>query len=288
MGAKKKISSPDTKIKMIGVGEIGISALKQMRNDGYSDIEFLGINSTEHDLDDLIQGALYHTEAILITAGIGDGSSSDIISIMAGEAKKLDILCVCIVAYPLASDDSNESKNADRAIERIRSAVDALIVLRNDHLQNLPDTQQEISSQAVQDSNKMLCQGIGAIWEMMTHTGDVQIDFSDVKHLLSVSGKSMAILGIGQSKNGSAIEAARQAVNYPLMERDLHGAHALIINITASASNTRNDAYEAMNHIQKQTGYEDIDIILGTELGKDMGGTTRVVFLATDFDEDND
>ena len=303
----------DAVIKVIGVGGCGGNAVDHMINSGLEGVEFICANtdaqalkrnqartqiqlgatitkglgaganpeigraSAEEDREriaDMIRGA----NMLFITAGMGGGTGTGAAPVVAEVAKELGILTVAVVTKPFAFEGKRH-KVAQTGMDNLSLQVDSLIVVPNDKLMQVLG--EDVSFQdAFKAANDVLHGAVAGIAEVINCTGLINVDFADVKTVMSENG--MAMMG---SASASGVDRARlaaeRAVNCPLLEDiDLKGARGVLVNVTASSSMKMKEFYDVMETI-KEFSAEDATVIGGTVIDENMGDTLRVTMVAT-------
>ena len=300
-------------IKVIGVGGCGGNAVEHMIRKGVQGVEFivsntdaqalkqsgartqlqLGANLTRglgagarpeigrdaaiEDQDriaEIIEGA----DMLFITAGMGGGTGTGAAPVVAEIAKRLGILTVAVVTRPFAFEGRRQ-KVAQQGIEELQKQVDSLIIIPNDKLIEVLGG--KISRlEAYAAANDVLHNAVSGIAEIITNTGDVNVDFADVRTVMSEVGMAMMGSASAEGENRAQI-AAEQAVHSPLLEDvNLAGARGILVNITSTSSFSMDEYYEVMNTIKGFTA-EDATVIIGNVVDESMGDSLRVTMVAT-------
>ena len=320
MDKDKNIQSPDIRVKIIGVGGGGVSALERLVEDNLANMELIAINTDARSLryaekfgaktiqigknitngygtggqpllgeqaaqEDAhaIRDALRNADIVFLAAGLGGGAGTGALPVIAEIIRDMGILCVGVVTSPFAFEGGKRKKMAQEGLEKIRDKLDALIVIENDRLLTPAIVKMSIS-EAFKEADSVLRQGIQLIFELIMTIGDINTDFADIKAMLRRSNKSDAILGIGESESGSVMEAVQKTINSPLFNRTLKGARAIIFNVTANENLELFAVNEAMDYLRKQTQNEETDIFFGTVVDNSMGDTVRTMLIASDFE----
>ena len=303
-------------IKVIGVGGAGCNAVNRMVQYGLQGVEFIAVNTDKQALSmnkgdskiqigekltkglgagadpeigrkaadesrDLIQEALRGADMVFITAGMGGGTGTGAAPIVAQCAKEMGILTVGVVTKPFTFEGRVRMRNAEAGIENLKPAVDTLITIPNDKLialvgkASLPD--------ALRVADDVLRQGIQGISDLIAVPSMINLDFADVKTIMKEKG--MAHMGIGTACGEKrASEAAKQAVESPLLETSIEGAKGILINITGGPDLSLLEVNEAAELIQ-QTADPDANIIFGADIDESMGDALRITVIATGFDK---
>ena len=306
--------SQEAVIRVIGVGGCGGNAVDHMIARGMNGVEFIAINTdaqalkknrasvqlqigalatkglgaggrpevgreaAEEDRErivELIDGA----DMLFIAAGMGGGTGTGAAPVVARVAKELGILAVAVVTKPFVFEQSKRMRSADQGLKALSEHVDSLIVIPNEKLIQVLGGKTKLSDAFVA-ANDVLHSAVSGIAEIISNPGLINVDFADVKTVMSEVG--MAMMGSAQATGESrAKEAAEAAVNSPLLESvDLKGARGVLVNITADDSLTLDEYYEVMNTI-KDFAAEEATVIVGTSLDEHMGEHLRVTMVAT-------
>ncbi|MBI5330836.1 MAG: cell division protein FtsZ [Betaproteobacteria bacterium] len=308
------LQTQDAVIKVIGVGGCGGNAVDHMIGKGMSGVEFVAINTDaqalkrnrapvqlqignsatkglgaggkpevgrEAALEDreriaeLIDGA----DMLFIAAGMGGGTGTGAAPIVAQVAKDLGILAVAVVTKPFVFEQTKRMRSAEQGLKALSEHVDSLIVIPNEKLIQVLGGKAKFTD-AFAAANDVLHSAVSGISEIISNPGLINVDFADVKTVMSEVG--MAMMGSAQASGESrAREAAEAAVASPLLENvDLKGARGVLVNITASESFSMEEYYEVMNAIQGFAA-EEATVIVGTSVDESMGEHLRVTMVAT-------
>ena len=305
-------------IKVFGVGGGGNSVLQRIAESDFLDIELVAVNTDAKQLAGLDGGSIrtvqigealtkgrgtggnqaigeqaakneaeklksimQGADLIFVTAGMGGGTGTGAAPIVARVAKELGILTVGVVTVPFGFEGARKRRIANDGVVKLQSYMDALIAVQNDNLMKLPENRSMSLMDAFHSADEVLKQAIRCVAELILTTGVVNVDFADVTTIFRQSESSDALLGIGRS-NVSAVAAVQQAVDSPLIEKSLKGARGIILNITGDETLTLYDVHEATSYIYSQTG-DDVNLIFGTVINKDMKGMIQATIIATDF-----
>ena len=304
------------KIKVIGVGGGGSNAVNRMISLGLEGVEFIAVNTDAQALltslapkrmqigekltrglgagarpeigekaaqesrEDILE-ALRGSDMVFITAGMGGGTGTGAAPVVAKLAKELGLLTVGVVTVPFKFEGIRKLRIANEGIIKMQSYMDALIVVQNDNLMKLPENRSLSIVDAFHAADSVLKQAIRCVAELILTTGFVNVDFADVTTIFQQSESSDALLGIGRS-NISAVKAVQQAIESPLIDKSLHGARGIILNITGDENLSLYDVNEAASYIFGQTE-DDVNIILGAVIDKSMNGMIQATIIATDF-----
>lgn len=312
---KRKIGVAD--IKVIGVGGGGNNAINRMIGGGLEGVEFISINTDSQALlssqadkklqigEKLTKGlgaggdpkvgqkaaeesrneiaaALEGADMVFITAGMGGGTGTGGAPIVAEVAKELGALTVGVVTRPFSFEGSRRARQAEEGIMNIREKVDSLIIIPNSRL--LTMVKKETSMQeAFKVADEVLRQGVQGISDIINIPGMINVDFADVKTIMSSSGS--AIMGIGRaSGEGRAVAAARAAIESPLLENTIEGATGIIINVTGGTDLSLTEVDEASSSIKSVLNHDDENTIFGAVIDEKMQGEIMITVIATGFE----
>tara|TARA_E500000331_G_scaffold184999_2_gene178095 strand:- start:1195 stop:2379 length:1185 start_codon:yes stop_codon:yes gene_type:complete len=300
-----------TLIKVIGVGGAGGNAVAQMIERGVKGVDFICANTDAQSLSkspanlklqlgesglgagakpekgkasaeaerDRIAEALAGAHMVFITAGMGGGTGTGAAPVVAEIAKELGALTVAVVTKPFSFEGPSRSKVAEKGIKSLEESVDSLIVILNEKLEEvLGDEITQIS--AFNAADNVLYNAVAGIAEIINVEGFVNVDFEDVKTVMSAQGKAMMGTATCEGEN-RAKEAAENAVQSPLLEGiDLRGARGILVNISASKSLKISETKTAMESIRSFAA-EDATVIFGTVFDDNLGDELRVTVVAT-------
>ncbi len=310
-------AAPDVNIKVVGVGGAGGNAINHMIASGVQGVEFWSINTdvqalqgsqAEHRLQighkvtkgrgvggdpekgfkageenrDDILAALDGAEMVFITAGMGGGTGTGAAPVVAEVARELGALTVGVVTKPFVMEGRTRERSARDGIERLMERVDTLIVIPNERL--VQECSNKITfKDAFKQADDLLRQGVQGISDIITIRGYINVDFADIRTVMSNAGT--ALMGIGvASGEGRAIEAARMAVASPLLETSFKGATGVIFNIRGAQEElTLFEVNEAMKIIHDEAS-DQANIIFGTVFDEKLAGQVHVTVIATGFD----
>lgn len=303
-------------IKVVGVGGAGCNAVNRMVQYGLQGVEFIAVNTDKQALAlnkgdvkiqigekltkglgagadpeigrkaadesrDTIVECLRGADMVFITAGMGGGTGTGAAPVVAQCAKEMGILTVGVVTKPFTFEGRIRMRNAEGGIENLKPAVDTLITIPNDKLislvgrSSLPD--------ALRVADDVLRQGIQGISDLIAVPAMINLDFADVKTIMKEKG--MAHMGIGSACGEKrASEAAKQAVESPLLETSIAGAKGILMNITGGPDLSLLEVNEAAELIQ-ETADPDANIIFGADIDESMGDAIKITVIATGFDK---
>ncbi len=303
-------------IKVVGVGGGGVNAINRMIEAGLKGVEFIAINTDSQQLimsDAHVkldigrkltrglgagaapeigkQAALDHTEEIeemlrgadmvFVTAGEGGGTGTGGAPIIAKIAKDLGALTVGVVTKPFTFEGKRRTTQAEEGIALLREEVDTLIVIPNDRLLAISD--RSISQlEAFRSADQVLLSGVQGITDLITTPGLINLDFADVKSVMSGAGS--ALMGIGSARGEArATRAAELAISSPLLEASIDGAHGVLLSIAGGSDIGLFELSEAAELIA-QSAHPDANIIFGTVIDDALGDEVRVTVIAAGFD----
>ena len=305
-------------IKVIGVGGGGSNAVGRMVVSSTNGVEFIVVNTDAQALrhspvenkiqvgEKLTKGlgaganpeigrkaAIEDTERLLqilqgadmvfITAGLGGGTGGGAAPIIANLAKEMDILTVGVVTKPFIFEGKRRNDQADRSLEELKASVDCLIIIPNQRLINA-STKNTGVKEAFAMADNVLRQAVQGIADIIVKPGYINVDFADVRTVMSERG--MAMMGIGEaSDDNAAVEAVQKAINSPLLEnQSIKGARGVLLNFTHSSTMPIYQLSEASKIVHDLVDKE-ANIIFGDVIEDDMGQNVRVTVIATGFDE---
>lgn len=318
MALVKPTNNQFAKIKVLGVGGGGGNALNSMISSNLiAGVEFVAINTDVQALlnnkadtklqignnftkglgsgadpdvgrqaaeesREKIKELLFDTDMVFITAGMGGGTGSGASPIVAEIAKESGALTVAVVTKPFAFEGMRRTNIAEDAIENLKDKVDTLIVIPNQRLLDVVDRKMTLLD-AFHLADNILGQGVQGISDLITVPGFVNVDFADVRTIMSDSGT--ALMGIGQaSGENRAATAARAAVSSPLLEVSIDGAKGILYIITGGSDMTLPEISDA-SQIITQAADPDANIIFGATIDEKMGSNIKIAVIATGFDE---
>ncbi len=308
--------SGHAKIKVFGVGGAGLNAINNMIRSGLGGVEFYGANTDAQQLassdapnkirlgDEITKGlgagadpevgyaaaresieqirkSLSGADMVFITAGMGGGTGTLASSVVAEIAREVGALTVGVVTKPFMFEGKRRMKNAERGIEQLKTQVDTLITIPNQRLLSIAGRNTSLL-ETFKRADDILFQAVKGISDLITCEGLVNVDFADVRAVMSEMG--MAMMGTGESSGDNrAIEAAEKAISSPLLEDlSISGARGILINVTASSDVTLQEVNEAAELVHAEA-HEDANIIWGMVIDPDMQDKVRVTVIATGF-----
>ena len=222
---------------------------------------------------------------IFVTAGIGGGTGTGGAPIVAECAREVGALTVGVVTRPFTFEGKKRLKQAEAGIANLKANVDTLITIPNDRLLDIIDKKTSMVD-AFRIADDVLRQGVQGISDLIAVPGLINLDFADVKTIMSNAGSALMGIGEGQGDN-AAIDAAKIAVNSPLLETSIQGAKGVLYNITGGPNLGLAQVNEA-SRIISEAAHEDANIIFGTAIDETLDDTVRITVIATGFDENAD
>lgn len=308
------------KIKVVGVGGGGNNAVNRMIDAGVKGVEFLVFNTDKQALKnslaenkiqigekitkglgaganpevgeqaaeesiDEIREALEGADMVFITAGMGGGTGTGAAPVIADVAKELGLLTVGVVTKPFTFEGRKRAKSAELGINALKGKVDTLVIIPNDRLLSIADKKTSFS-QAFEMADDILKQGIQGISDLISVPNLINLDFADVKTIMY--DKGVAHMGIGRaSGDDRATEAAKLAINSPLLETSIEGAKSVLLNITAGSDLGIFEVNEAADLIRDCVS-EDANIIFGAGIDESLKDEVKITVIATEFDQYKD
>jgi cell division protein FtsZ len=303
-------------IKVVGVGGGGVNAVNRMIEAGLRGVEFIAVNTDaqallmsdadvkldigreltrglgagadpdkgrqaaeDHaqDIEDALKGA----DMVFVTAGEGGGTGTGGAPVVARIARALGALTIGVVTRPFSFEGKRRATQAETGIADLREEVDTLIVIPNDKLLQMIDHQIAILD-AFKQADQVLMQGVSGITDLITTPGLINLDFADVKAVMSNAGS--ALMGIGNARGEDrARAAAEMAVSSPLLEASIDGAHGVLLSIAGGSDLGLFEVSDAANLIQN-AAHEDANIIFGTVIDDALGDEVRVTVIAAGFE----
>ena len=303
-------------IKVVGVGGGGVNAVNRMIEAGLRGVEFIAVNTDaqallmsdadvkldigrdltrglgagadpdkgrqaaeDHaqDIEDALKGA----DMVFVTAGEGGGTGTGGAPVVARIARALGALTIGVVTRPFSFEGKRRAVQADQGIVGLREEVDTLIVIPNDKLLQMIDHQIAILD-AFKQADQVLMQGVSGITDLITTPGLINLDFADVKAVMSNAGS--ALMGIGSARGEDRARAAAEtAVSSPLLEASIEGAHGVLLSIAGGSDLGLFEVSAAANLIQG-AAHEDANIIFGTVIDDALGDEVRVTVIAAGFE----
>ena len=304
-------------LKVIGVGGGGNNAVNRMSDHGMNNVEFISINTdgqalnlskaeskiqigekltrglgaganpeigkkaaeeSREQIEDAIQGA----DMVFVTAGMGGGTGTGAAPVVAKIAKEMGALTVGVVTRPFGFEGRKRQTQAAAGVESMKAAVDTLIVIPNDRLLDIVDKSTPMM-EAFKEADNVLRQGVQGISDLIAVSGEVNLDFADVKTIMSNQGSALMGIGVSSGEN-RAVEAAKKAISSPLLETSIVGAQGVLMNITGGDSLSLFEAQEAADIVQDAAD-EDVNMIFGTVINPELQDEIVVTVIATGFED---
>lgn len=244
----------------------------------------IGMKAAEENLEDIKQH-FDGVDMVFLTAGMGGGTGTGAAPVIAKAAKERGILTVGVVTKPFSFEGKRRKDHAELGIEYLKKYVDSLVVVPNDKLLQISDKKTTVN-EAFGMADDILRQGVQGITDLITKSGVINLDFADVKTVMS--DKGIAHMGIGVASGEKRVEdAVAEAIGSPLLETSIDGAHSILLNITGGYDLGMLEVYEASDLIEKSAA-ENANIIFGTAIDESLNDEIRITLIATGFDSDED
>ena len=303
-------------IKVVGIGGGGVNAVNRMIEQGLKGVEFIAINTdaqallmsdadvkldvgrdstrglgagadpevgrkAAEDAKDEIEELLRGADMVFVTAGEGGGTGTGGAPVVATIARKLGALTVGVVTRPFSFEGKRRSQQAENGITSLRESCDTLIVIPNDRLLQMGDAAVSLMD-AFRSADEVLLNGVQGITDLITTPGLINVDFADVKGIMS--GAGTALMGIGAARgDGRALKAAEIAINSPLLEASMEGAQGVLMSIAGGSDLGLFEINEAASLVQ-DSAHPDANIIFGTVIDDSLGDEVRVTVIAAGFE----
>ena len=302
-------------IKVVGVGGGGTNAVNRMVDAGLAGVEFIAVNTDAQalmmcDADvkihigskatrglgagadpvvglaaaqesrDELKESLKGADMVFVTAGEGGGTGTGGAPVVAELARELDALTVGVVTRPFTFEGRRRAEQAERGIESLRDRVDTLIVIENNRLLQVVEKNTSIV-ESFRMADDILRQGVQAITDLITVPGLVNLDFADVRTIMSEAGSALMGIGAATGPNRAA-ESARAAVSSPLLEASIEGATGILLNITGGSDIGLFEVNEAAEVVTSAAD-QNANVIFGAVIDDSLGGEVRVTVIATGF-----
>src|SRR5690554_2026992 len=240
----------------------------------------IGQRSAEESRDDIWQ-ALEGADMVFITAGMGGGTGTGAAPVVAEIAKELDALTVGVVTKPFSFEGRRRRAQAEKGIELLKAKVDTLITIPNDRLLQVVEKRTSMLD-AFKIADDVLLQGVQGISDLITVPGLINLDFADVRTIMTEAGS--ALMGIGRaSGEDRAVKAAEQAISSPLLEASIEGAKGILLSLTGSSNLGLFEVNEAAEIVSRAAD-SDANVIFGAVIDESLGDTLKVTVIATGFD----
>ena len=304
-------------IKVVGIGGGGVNAVNRMIEEGLRGVEFIAINTdaqallmsdadvkldvgreltrglgaganpdigskAAQDHREEIEEVLKGADMVFVTAGEGGGTGTGGAPVVAEVARALGALTIGVVTRPFGFEGKRRAAQADLGIEKLRSEVDTLIVIPNDRLLSISDRHVSVLD-AFKAADQVLLSGVQGITDLITTPGLINLDFADVKSVMSGAGS--ALMGIGTARGDDrAVAAAEMAISSPLLEASIDGAHGVLLSIQGGSDLGLFEINEAAQLVANSAA-PDANIIFGAVIDDALGDEVRVTVIAAGFDE---
>ncbi|MDT0049712.1 cell division protein FtsZ [Listeria cossartiae subsp. cayugensis] len=305
-------------IKVIGVGGGGNNAVNRMIEHGVQGVEFISVNTDAQALNlakaetklqigtkltrglgagavpeigkkaaeesrEQIEEALKGSDMVFVTAGMGGGTGTGAAPVIAQIAKEMGALTVGVVTRPFGFEGPKRTKQALAGSEAMKEAVDTLIVIPNDRLLQIVDKNTPML-EAFREADNVLRQGVQGISDLIAVPGLINLDFADVKTIMTNRGSALMGIGIATGENRAA-EAAKKAISSPLLETSVDGAKGVLMNITGGSNLSLYEVQEAAEIVSSASD-EDVNMIFGSVINDELQDELIVTVIATGFDEE--
>ncbi len=309
--------APVANIKVVGVGGGGCNAVNRMASSDFMNVEFVSINTdaqslfhsksatkvhigmeatrglgaganpdvgqvaAEESMEEL-KSALKGADMVFVTCGLGGGTGTGAAPVVAQIARELGALTVGVVTKPFSFEGQSRGKKAMEGHDELAKNVDTLITIPNDRILSIIDRKTPITD-AFSVVDEVLRQGVQGIADLITLHGLINVDFADVRSIMSNAGTALMGIGYGAGEN-RASEAAKAAIESPLLEQSIHGAKGILFNITGGSDLSMFEVDEAAKTITEATD-PDANIIFGAVINENYTGEMKITVIATGFSE---
>ncbi|WLD95073.1 cell division protein FtsZ [Alkalihalobacillus sp. AL-G] len=305
------------KIKVIGVGGGGSNAVNRMIENNVQGVEFIAVNTDAQALNlsraevkmqigskltrglgaganpdigkkaaeeskEQIEEALQGADMVFVTAGMGGGTGTGAAPVIAEIAKDIGALTVGVVTRPFTFEGRKRSTHAVGGIEMLKEKVDTLIVIPNDRLLEIVDKNTPML-EAFREADNVLRQGVQGISDLIAVPGLINLDFADVKTIMTSKGSALMGIGVATGEN-RATEAAKKAISSPLLETSIDGAKGVLMNITGGSNLSLYEVNEAADIVSSASD-EDVNMIFGSVINEELKDEILVTVIATGFDD---
>jgi cell division protein FtsZ len=303
-------------IKVAGIGGGGVNAVNRMIDVGLTGVEFIAVNTdaqallmsdadvkldigreltrglgaganpevgrkAAEDHREEIEEVLKGADMVFVTAGEGGGTGTGGAPVVANIARKLGALTIGVVTRPFTFEGRRRGGQAEDGIAELRNECDTLIVIPNDRLLQLGDVNVSLMD-AFRSADEVLLSGVQGITDLITTPGLINLDFADVKSVMSGAGS--ALMGIGSARGeGRSVQAAEKAINSPLLEASMEGARGVLLSIAGGSDLGLFEINEAASLVQ-ESAHPEANIIFGTVIDDSLGDEVRVTVIAAGFD----
>ncbi len=304
------------RIKVIGVGGGGCNAVNRMIDEGLQGIEFITVNTdgqallqsraqkrvrigdkvtrglgaggnpeigesaAEESAEELYE-VLKGSDMVFVTAGLGGGTGTGAAPIVAQIAREIGALTIGVVTRPFTFEGSKRQKSAEQGIAKLKEQADTLIVIPNDRLLQIVDKKANLQD-AFSMADDVLRQGIQGISELITIPGLINLDFADVRTIMSEGGAALMAVGHAGGEDRARL-AAEMAISSQLLDVTINGARGILFNVTGGPNLTLFEVNQAAAII-KETAHPDVNLIFGAVIDPNMGDEVRITVIATGFD----
>ncbi|CEG26739.1 cell division protein FtsZ [Bacillus sp. B-jedd] len=305
-------------IKVIGVGGGGNNAVNRMIEHGVQGVEFIAVNTDAQALNlskaevkmqigakltrglgaganpevgkkaaeeskEQIEEALRGADMVFVTAGMGGGTGTGAAPVIAQIARDLGALTVGVVTRPFTFEGKKRQNQAAMGIAGMKEAVDTLIVIPNDRLLEIVDKSTPML-EAFREADNVLRQGVQGISDLIAVPGLINLDFADVKTIMSSKGSALMGIGVASGENRAA-EAAKKAISSPLLETSIDGAQGVLMNITGGTNLSLYEVQEAADIVASASDQE-VNMIFGSVINENLKDEILVTVIATGFNEE--
>ena len=310
------VSESFARIKVVGVGGGGCNAVNRMIEEGLQGIEFISVNTdaqalllskaqtrvrigdkatrglgsggnpevgkkaAEESAEELYE-VLKGSDMVFITAGLGGGTGTGAAPILAQISKEVGALTIGVVTRPFTFEGSHRQQSAETGISQLKEQADTLIVIPNDRLLQIVDKRASLQD-AFRVADDVLRQGIQGISELITVPGLINLDFADVRTIMSEGGAALMAVGKASGEDRARV-AAEMAISSQLLDITIDGARGILFNVTGGDGLTLFEVNQAAAII-KETAHPDVNLIFGAVVDPSLGDEIRVTVIATGFD----
>ena len=303
-------------IRVVGVGGGGSNAVNRMIEENIAGVDFIAINTDQQALmgsqakrrvaigerttrglgsggnpdiggksaeesEDDLHAVLQGSDMVFVTAGMGGGTGTGATPIVAKVAREMGALTIGVVTRPFTFEGAQRSRIAETGIEELKEHVDTLIVIPNDRLLEAADKRVSLMD-SFRLADDVLRQGIQGISELITVPGLINLDFADVKTIMSLGGAALMAVGTGKGDD-RAREAAEQALSSHLLDVTIDGARGILFNVTGGPDLSLYEINQAASII-RETAHPDVNLIFGAVIDENMGDEIRITVIATGFE----
>jgi cell division protein FtsZ len=304
------------RIKVFGMGGGGSNAVNRMIEEGIQGVEFVAVNTDSQALmlsnapmririgekltkglgsggdsetgrkaadesSDELYESMRGADMVFLTAGMGGGTGTGATPVAASIAREVGALTIGVVTRPFTFEGSRRAQVAEQGIQQLKEQVDTLIVIPNDRLLQIVDKRASLQD-AFRVADDVLRQGIQGISELITVPGLINLDFADVRSIMSEGGAALMAVGHGTGEN-RAVDAAQAAISSQLLDVTIDGARGILFNVTGGPDLSLFEVNEAAEII-RQTAHPEVNIIFGAVIDEDLGDEVHITVVATGFD----